>query len=121
MWMKALLIYGSLALLAASGCAKKDQDKAQGADPASASADLCTRGVNHVNSLMEGQGGHKPSADEQRAIEGVTKMSIAQCEKEGFTQAQLDCVLAAKTWDDFKKIADCEAIKAKRPSWLIIP
>lgn len=85
--------------------------------------DLCTRGVTHVMDLMAARSkGHSgPGADEQRVIDTVKQTSIEQCQKEGFTQAQLDCVLAATDWEKFEQLGECAAIKDKQPIWLRIP
>ena len=58
-------------------------------------------------------------ADEQRAIDEITKLSLTHCQQEGLTQAQLDCLLAATDWERIKQIGDCPAIKAKPPTWLV--
>jgi hypothetical protein len=64
----------------------------------------------------------KPSPDEQRAIDTtIRRASIALCQNEGFTQAQLDCVLAAHDLEQFSRLGACAAIKDRRPSWLSIP
>lgn len=86
--------------------------------------DRCTRGVSHVFELTLQQGASadgKPSAEERAAMEATKKSSLAECEKEGFTQAQLDCVLGATDWNKFLKLGTCTAIKERKPSWLIIP
>ena len=101
-------------MLAFAACGNRDQ-------PGPATSGLCARGVTHVMELMAAQNqAHDamPSPDEQRAMDGVAKASIAQCEAEGFTQAQLDCLLAATDWERFRQVGTCPAIQAKAPTWL---
>ena len=78
-------------------------------------------GVKHVIGLMdESNKAHAsvPSAEEQHAIDGVAQASIIQCEGEGLSQAQLDCLLSVTEWANVGQITACDAIKAKHPSWL---
>lgn len=135
--MKSIKLVAILAALSLAACGKDkpatggydkpatgSYDKpATGSYDKSAGDDLCTRGVTHVMDLMaaESKGHSAPGPDEQRAIDTVKQMSIEQCQKEGFTQAQLDCVLAATDWSKLKQVDECAAIKDKRPTWLRIP
>jgi hypothetical protein len=85
------------------------------------SDDLCTRGVTHVMELMaaESKAHHStPGPDEQAASDSVAKASIAQCQKEGLSQVQLDCLLAATNWEKFMRVRECAAIQANPPTWL---
>jgi len=108
--MKSLLVF---ALLSMAACGSK----AKAQDP-------CTRGVTHVFDLTIAQSAKhdaKPSADEQTAINAVKQQSLDACQRDGLTQAQLDCILAATDWDKFLALGACPAIKDKRPTWLLIP
>jgi hypothetical protein len=120
--------------LSLTGCGNKpassDKPAVGSSDkPAAGSSDkpgnaLCTRGVTHVLDLMVAESkAHSaaPGPDEQRAMDAAKQASIEQCQTEGFTQAQLDCVLAARDWQMLGDVGDCPAIKDKQPSWLRIP
>ena len=98
-----VLVLGSLA-----ACSKKQDD-------------LCDRTLSHLTSLMDG-GAQREMGTVEKAIYGlVTSGSVAQCRSEGLSQAQADCILTAKTRDQFMALGECEAIQAKKPSWLLLP
>ncbi|MCX5742184.1 MAG: hypothetical protein NT062_06780 [Proteobacteria bacterium] len=86
--------------------------------------DRCTRGIDHLTTLgttaPNGKSA-KPSAAEQHVIDGVWRSAMASCKAEGFTQAQLECILAATDVPTLLKVGECPAIKAKKPSWLVAP
>lgn len=91
-------------------------------DPAG--PDPCKPAVAHVGALTLAQSvarGNEPSAAEKRAMGMVNEVALDACRRDGLSQAQLDCILAATDWDKFKQLATCEAIKAKPPRWLILP
>jgi hypothetical protein len=99
-------------------------DKPAAGSSAKPGDDLCARGVSHVMDLMAAESkAHSaaPGPDEQRAMDAAKQASIEQCQKEGFTQAQLDCILAAKDWQTLGDVGDCPAIKDKQPTWLRVP
>jgi len=99
-------------------------DKAAAGSSDKTADDLCTRGVSHVMDLMAAETKAHLAAlgpDEQRAMDAAKQASIEQCRKEAFTQAQLDCILAAKDWQMFGDVGDCPAIKDKQPTWLRVP
>ena len=83
----------------------------------------CQRAVHHVLALSAHAGppGSEPKPDEQRAIDQIEKLTVASCEKEGLSDAQLACIEGMKSFDDMQRIAACPAIAAKKPSWLIAP
>ena len=110
--MRSILLASALATLALAACGRKSTSPD--------TADLCARGVSHVTQLLTAPPG-TPSADEQRAIDAIKQMSITRCQEEGLTQAQLDCLLAAKDWAAFKELGSCAAIKDRKPGWLILP
>lgn len=64
--------------------------------------------------------GGEPKPDEQRAIDQIEKPTVASCEKEGLSQAQLACIAGMKTFDDMQRIMACPAIASKKPGWLIV-
>ncbi|MBL0219575.1 MAG: hypothetical protein IPQ07_37630 [Myxococcales bacterium] len=81
----------------------------------------CERAVKHVIGLTTaGPPGSEPKADEQRVIDQVVQASIDRCSDEGLSEAQRDCVLAAKSLRD-RSFLMCPALVAKPPSWIIAP
>jgi hypothetical protein len=83
----------------------------------------CERAVHHVLTLSTHAGppGTEPKADAQRAIDQIEKLTVASCEKEGLSEAQLACIEGMTSFDDMHRITACPAIAAKKPSWLIVP
>ena len=80
----------------------------------------CTKAVHRVFELTASPDGKsKPSAEEQKVIDEIETMSVGKCKDEGLSQAQADCLLAMKTFDDLKNVWKCPAIAAKHPSWLL--
>ena len=81
----------------------------------------CERAVKHVIGLTtQGPPGSEPKDDEKSAIDQVVKVSIDRCEDEGLSDAQRDCILAAKSLTD-REFLMCPALVAKKPSWIIAP
>lgn len=99
----------ALVVVAGIGCSKSE------------SSDRCARGVGKVFELTTNPvpGAKPPSAEEQAVIDDIKKLSTKACESEGLSEAQLECILAMKTFDDMKTVASCPAIKANHPSWLL--
>jgi hypothetical protein len=87
----------------------------------------CERAVHHVMQILSdakpssGKPVSPPSADEQRVIDEVERVSIATCKDEGLSAPQLDCILAIETLDDMSRLGNCPAIAAHKPSWLKVP
>jgi hypothetical protein len=83
----------------------------------------CERAVHKVLALSAHAGppGSEPKPNEQRAIDQIEKLTVASCEKEGLSDAQLACIEGMKSFDDMQQITACPAIAAKQPSWLIVP
>lgn len=111
--MKSLSLVALVLGTLASACAGKD-----------APADLCTPAVKHVMDLTLAQTvkpGEQPSSDEKAALGMVMQSSIAQCKRDGLSQAQLDCIRGATDWAGFGKLGECPAIKAAKPNWLLLP
>ena len=80
----------------------------------------CERAVHHVAfDLTTTRGEARPSTDETDVIRQVEAMTVPVCEKEGLDEAQLACIFAARSAEDFPAMLRCPAIAAKRPSWLI--
>jgi hypothetical protein len=81
----------------------------------------CDRAVHHVVfDLTSPHRGAPLSPDETAAIEQVFAITVPICKREGLTQAQLDCLFAAKSADDVPALARCPAIAANKPSWLLL-
>jgi hypothetical protein len=81
----------------------------------------CDRAVHHVLfELTSPHRGGRPSPDETAAIEQAFAITVPICKREGLTQAQLDCLFAARSAEDLPAIARCPAIAANRPSWLLL-
>lgn len=81
---------------------------------------LCKATVNHVDEIISTVGGAS-GMSEKITSKAAVHMSIVKCESEGLSQAQADCILSAKNFEEFMAIGSCEAIVAKRPSWLNVP
>jgi hypothetical protein len=81
----------------------------------------CQRAVHHVlvDLMAPPRGAPPPSEQEAEVIRQVEAMSVATCEREGLGAAQLACILAARTAEDFPALLRCPAIVEQRPSWLI--
>lgn len=79
----------------------------------------CERAVKHVVTLTL-VAGTKPKADEQAAIDQIEKGTMDQCDSEGLSDAQRDCILAARSLDD-RTFLMCPALVAKPPSWIFAP
>jgi hypothetical protein len=82
----------------------------------------CKRAVKHVFKLTTHAGppGTEPKADEQAIIDQIEKKTLDACTKEGLSDAQRDCILAAKSLFD-RTFLTCPALVAKPPSWIIAP
>jgi hypothetical protein len=81
----------------------------------------CERAVKHVIALTtQGPPGSEPKDDEKSAIDQVIKVSIDRCDDEGLSDAQRDCILAAKSLTD-REFLMCPALVAKKPTWIIAP
>lgn len=82
----------------------------------------CERAVKHliVLTTTAGPPGSEPGADEQRAIDKIVEITIDRCSDEGLSDAQRDCILAAKSLDD-RAFLMCPALVEKKPSWIIAP
>lgn len=81
----------------------------------------CERAVNHVFTLVtDGPPGSEPHADEQAIIDQIAKAALGQCRREGLSDAQRDCILAAKTLVE-REFITCAALVAKRPTWINAP
>ena len=59
-------------------------------------------------------------AERTQVLEGIEALTLPVCKREGLTQAQLDCIFAAKVPQDLAALATCPAIVAQRPSWLLV-
>jgi hypothetical protein len=82
----------------------------------------CERAVHRITEIVgAAPKGSEPSAEEQSVIDAVARAMVGKCTSEGLTPEQRDCILAAKTYDDMSKLGSCPAIKAHKPSWLIVP
>jgi hypothetical protein len=105
-WMRLVLVVALLVSLA--GCRK----------PSSS----CERAVKHLIKLTTHAGppGSEPKADEQAAIDQIEKITVDACTKEGLSDAQRDCVLAAKSLME-RAFLTCPALVAKPPSWIKAP
>jgi hypothetical protein len=80
----------------------------------------CQRAVHHVaTDLMTPRGLRPPAEEEAEVIRQIETMSVSTCEREGLSAAQLACILAARTAEDFPALLRCPAIAERRPSWLI--
>jgi hypothetical protein len=81
----------------------------------------CERAVHHVLALTtHAVPGSEPKPDEQKVIDGIEKMTVASCEKEGLSDAQLACIERVQSYADLQTVASCPAIAAKKPTWLIV-
>ena len=81
----------------------------------------CERAVNHLFALITaGPPESRPAADEQAAIDQVKRMSLEQCKKEGLSDAQRDCIVAAKSMME-REFLMCPALVAKQPTWILAP
>ena len=79
----------------------------------------CERAVTHVFALTTQ--GPKPGADEQAMIDEIVKMTKQRCDEEGLSDAQRDCILAAKSLLEDRTFLMCPALVEKKPSWLVAP
>jgi hypothetical protein len=83
--------------------------------------DDCKRAVTHLYEVTTSAGGGKPSKEEQRVIDGIVDMTISKCRDEGLDAAARDCILAMKSFEDLQKLGECPGIRAKKPSWVLVP
>lgn len=84
----------------------------------------CQRAVDHVVmplSQEDGAANGAPSADEMKIIQAVRNMALVTCQREGLSQAQAECIMAARTIDDRLRLGRCPAIRDRKPSWLQVP
>jgi len=103
----------ALGLVAAAACGRSSEDDQP--------TDLCQSAVDHVMTLVNGGfGDAKVSASERLAMDTARSASLAKCRAEGITQAQADCILAARTFEQFMAMGTCPALRDKKPSWLIL-
>ncbi len=61
------------------------------------------------------------SSPERRLIDQINAAAFAACQQEGLNARQAECIMAAKGREDFLALGNCDAIKARRPSWLRLP
>jgi hypothetical protein len=81
----------------------------------------CEPAVKHVMRLAEGPPGvPRPKGEEKFVIEQITKQVLQVCNDEGLTEAQRDCILAAKSLTE-RSFLTCPALVAKPPSWIMAP
>lgn len=81
----------------------------------------CERAVRQVIALTTaGPPDSKPKADEQAVIDQVQHASIDRCNAEGLSDAQRDCILAAKSLRD-RAFLTCPALVKTPPTWIIAP
>ena len=80
----------------------------------------CEQAVGHVMSFLVGPG-DEVSEGEQTAMEQVQSLALQSCASEGLSEAQLDCILNAETFDEFMALGECEALRESPPSWLQVP
>jgi len=81
----------------------------------------CERAVNRVIQLTStAPPGSEPKPDEQRVIDQIGEVLIEKCSREGLSDAQRDCILAAPSMLD-RDFLLCPALVEKHPSWLIAP
>lgn len=112
---KLLLVSCMLALGIPLGC-----EKQAATEETNDTLSLCKATVNHVSDLISSVGGAS-GMSEKITAKAAVHMSIVKCESEGLSQAQADCILSAKKFEQFMAIGSCEAIASKRPSWLNVP
>ncbi len=99
-WALAL---GGVAVLAAAACGRGKPD-------------LCAGAVHHVFALT----GAVASKDEQQVIDKIASDVMTQCQQEGLSQAQADCIQAAHGPDWADQLRGCAAFAAKPASWVVI-
>jgi hypothetical protein len=81
----------------------------------------CERAVKHVFDLTtDGPPGSEPKGEEKQAIEMIRSQTVDRCTSEGISDAQLACILAAKSLFE-RTFLMCPALVAKKPSWIIAP
>ncbi len=111
---------GALAALVmlGAGCGRAKQP---------AKADLCQLAVSHVMALGAASadgpavgGAGSAGAPRAAADAKLEASTIAACQKEGLSQAQADCILAARSDAEFAAMRKCPAIAAKAPGWLVV-
>ena len=80
----------------------------------------CQRAVDHVIMPLPTETG-TPSPEEMQIIRTVRAMALATCQREGLSEAQEACILAARTMDERLRLGRCPAIRERKPSWLQLP
>lgn len=105
-----LSLYAWLVLVVLVGACKRSQAPKQ--------ADPCERAVRHVIALGQGSGSAAQAPDE--AGRKLSEKTIAECRKEGLTQAQAECIVAAKNDSELLSVRSCPAIAERRPGWLVV-
>jgi hypothetical protein len=82
----------------------------------------CERSVKHVFDLTMSMGGvlSEPKGLEKSAVEQARKAAMDRCKDEGLSDAQRDCIVAAKSLFD-RDFLMCPALVAKPPTWIIAP
>lgn len=112
---KLLLVSCMLALALPLGC-----EKQAATGETNDTLSLCKATVNHVSETISSIGGAN-GMSEKITAKAAVHMSIVKCESEGLSQAQADCILSAKNFEQFMAIGSCQAIVSKRPTWLHVP
>jgi hypothetical protein len=80
----------------------------------------CERAVHHVLfELTTPRGGKGPAGEEAEIVRRIEAMTVPACEREGLSAAQRDCILAARSAEDFPAMLKCPAIAERRPSWIL--
>jgi hypothetical protein len=84
--------------------------------------DLCEKTINHMMSVTSGATEGAKMGVAERVFDGlVAARSIATCRQEGLSQAQADCILDARNFQQIMAIGTCDALREKKPSWLTLP
>lgn len=106
--MSRLVFLSLCATLSLLGACKRSQ--------APKEVDACERAVRHVIALGQGPGSAALDEPGQKVLE----KTLAECRKEGLTQPQADCIVAAKNDSELLSVRSCPAIAERRPGWLVV-
>jgi len=103
-------IAAALLLLALVACGEKETVD-----------ERCRRTIDHVKAVVTAAQLKQPGRG-KRFVGGAAEIaSMSVCTHEGLSPEQADCITGTRDIDQLLEVGSCPAIRARRPSWLVLP
>ncbi len=119
-----------VALPLGTGCSKKDPATDVSGAARKSPPDRCAQAVDHLltvvnrSAVMRAGAGAKagagatPSRVELAVQAKIRQTALGRCRAKGITEAQLRCILAARSAKELAGLADCPALERSPLPWL---